>query len=101
LSLTPKKIEAKIINILGVSDPFAQGGSFRLTIPKRMAKKYDLDKTVGKKYFGFIFVDTDKGVLLVSLEKAVNPDNIQNALNFMDTSNLTKEDLKTLFDEEE
>jgi hypothetical protein len=96
--ISAQTIIAKILSILGVSHPFAQGGSLRLTIPKRMVEKYGLTKK--KDYFGFIFVDTDRGVLLVPLDKAVNPDSIRGALNFMDLSHITAEDLEFLFEEE-
>lgn len=98
---TDKVIQAKVLNILGVTTPFAQGGSLRLTLPKRMVKKFNLHQKSEKDFFGFIFVETDKGVLLVGLDKAVNTSNIQIALGFMDLSNLTKEDLEELFSEDE
>ena len=96
-----KEVCANILSILGVTTPFVQGGSIRMTLPKRMVKKYDIERKKSKEYYGFIFVDTDKGVLLVPLDKAVNPDNIKNALSFIDLSRLTKEDIEILFEEEE
>lgn len=100
MAIPNKVIQAKVLNILGVTTPFAQGGSLRLTLPKRMVKKFNLQQKSEKDFFGFIFVETDKGVLLVPLNRAVNPDNIQNALGFMDLSNITKEDIEILFSEE-
>jgi hypothetical protein len=40
-----------------------------MTIPKAVAEKYRLGEKVGKGYFEFLFLETDKGILLVPLEK--------------------------------
>ena len=99
--LSQKTVEAKILDILGVATPFPQGGCVRLTIPKRMVKKFNLEQAGEKSYFGFVFVETDKGVLLVALDKAVNSSTIQNALGFLNLPKVTKEDLEELFSEDE
>jgi hypothetical protein len=99
--LSQKTVQAKILDILGVSTPFPQGGCVRLTIPKRMVKKFNLEQTNEKAYFGFVFVETDKGILLVALDKAVNTNTIQNTLGFLGLSKITKEDLEELFSEKE
>ncbi len=101
MQVNERTVGVKITSILGVTAPFVQGGSLRLTIPKRMVKKYNLKQKVSQEYFGYIFVETNKGVLLVSLDKVANPPNVKNALGFVDLSNLSKKDLKVIFEESE
>jgi flagellar basal body L-ring protein FlgH len=46
-----------------------------------------------------IFVETDKGLLLLPLEKIIRPDTIRDALNFIDLSKISDEELKALLEE--
>jgi len=93
-------IQVKIKAILGDAKPFPQGGSWRLTIPKKVVKEHKLEnKMKRKEYFSYIFLDTDKGLLLVPLDKVVNPKTVRDALKFVDISYLSDEDLKILFEE--
>lgn len=95
------KVEVKIKRLLGVAKPFPQGGVWRLTIPKKAVKEHHLDeKTRRKEFFSYIFLDTDKGLLLLPLDMVVNPKNLRDALNFVDTSFMSDEDLEILFEEE-
>lgn len=66
-----------------------------------MVRKHDVKHKMSKEYFGYIFVETDKGILLVSLDKAINPGNIKNALGFMDFSRITPKELEIIFENEE
>jgi len=95
------KVEVEIKDIVGVAKPFPQGGVWRLTIPQKVIKKYSLDiERKIEKYFAFIFLDTDKGLLLLPLPKVVNPENIRSALmKFIDISSMSDEDLQILFEE--
>lgn len=96
------KIEVEIRDLAGVAKPFPQGGVWRLTIPKKIIKKYNLnaERKIGR-YFAFIFLDTDKGLLLLPLPKVVNPENIRQALmKFVDLSYMSDEDLQIVFEEE-
>ena len=81
----PEKIPIKLehvnqpdqnyFTILGIAEPFEQGGSWRITLPKRYVKKYDIAwKCKGKQYFGLVFVETAKGVLLVETDEIINPE---------------------------
>jgi len=75
------KITIEIKEILGSASPFSQGGSWRLTIPKRVVAKYEVEKRKREEpYISFVFVDTDKGLLLLPLSKIVTPENLRNAL---------------------
>lgn len=96
------RIEVKIKELVGVAKPFPQGGVWRLTIPKEVVKKHNLDVEERRgKYFAYVFLDTDKGLLLLPLPKVVNPENIRQALmNFVDVSHMSDEDLQILFEEE-
>jgi len=96
------KVTLNVQGVLGVASPFPQGGVWRLTVPKEAVKKHNLNaKTDKGKFFAYVFVDTDKGLLLVPLDKMVNPETLRGALEFIDISHLSDEDLKLLFDEEE
>jgi len=95
-----QEVKIKIKGVLGVSSPFYQGGSIRLTVPKRAAAKFNMEDKVGKEFYSMIFLESDKGMLLLPLDKVVRPDNIKDALKFFDVSNLSDEDLEILFREE-
>jgi hypothetical protein len=97
--LAEQEVRLKIRGILGTCTPFYQGGVIRLTIPKRVVKKYNLEEKVGKEFFSMIFVETDKGMLLLPLEKIIRPDTIRDALNFIDLSKISDEELKALLEE--
>jgi hypothetical protein len=95
----PSAVMVKIKSIIGVTKPFLQGGSMRLTLPKELAKK--IGPKIGKEYVGFIFLETDKGVLLVALDKTPNPGTVRDALSsFADIPRLNDEDLRILFGDE-
>ena len=94
------EVKISIGGILGIASPFYQGGSLRLTIPKRVVTKYRLEEKVGKEFFSLIFIEADKGIFMIPLDKVVRPDNIREALKFVDLSSLTDEDLKALFEED-
>jgi len=67
--------------ILGIPEPFQQGGSWRITLPKRYVKKYDIAwKCKGKQYFGLVFVETAKGILLVEIDEIINPQIVQSKI---------------------
>jgi hypothetical protein len=88
--------------ILGWSTPFEQGGSVRLTLPKRYVKEYDIKgKMKGREFFGLIFVKTDNGVLLVAAEDMLRENSIRDALSFANITKINDEDLKILFEEQE
>ena len=95
-----QEVKMKIKNILGVSSPFYQGGSLRITIPKRAVKEYKIKEKIGKEYYSLVFLGTDKGILIMPLEKVIRPDNIRDALKFVDLSDFSDEDLRILFEEE-
>lgn len=93
-------VELKIKGPLGVAKPFQQGGVWRLTIPKRVVEKYGLkNKMKDEGFFTYIFLETDKGLFLLPLDKVVNPKNLRNALSFIDTSKLSDDDLRLLLEE--
>lgn len=70
-----------------------------MTLPKDVVQKYHLNERVGKDHFSFVFLDTDKGLLLVPLDKIATANSIRDALKFVDTSGLTKEDIDLLMGE--
>jgi len=75
------QVVVEIKGVLGISKPFPQGGSWRLTIPKRVVERYELsDKIKRDVFFSYVFLDTDKGLLLLPLDKIVSPENIREAL---------------------
>jgi len=94
------EVKISVGAVLGIASPFYQGGSLRLTVPKRVIKKYKLDEKVGKEFFSLIFLEADKGIFMIPLDKVVRPDNIRDALKFLDLTNLTDEDLRAIFEEE-
>ena len=95
------KVEIRIRKPLGVAKPFPQGGVWRLTIPKKVVREHGLEQKMKRKeFFSYIFLDTDKGLLLVPLDKVVNPKNLRDALNLVDISYMSNKDLELLFQEE-
>lgn len=93
------KIEVKIKKPIGIAKPFQQGGVWRLTIPKKAVQEHNLEHKT-KEFFSYIVLDTDKGLLLLPLDKVVNPKNLRDALNFVDISHMSNKDLETLLEEE-
>jgi hypothetical protein len=93
------EVKIRIKGPIGVTQPFKQGGVWRLTIPKKAVKQADLEAKA-KEFFAYVFVETDKGLLLVPLTKVVNTPNLKEALDFIDVSNLTNKDLEMLFEED-
>ncbi len=93
-------VKIKVNGILGMASPFYQGGSLRLTLPKQVVKKYKLSEKIGKGFFSLIFLEAENGIFVLPLEKVVRPDNIRDALKFIDLSKITDEDLQLLFEEE-
>jgi hypothetical protein len=89
-------VTIKVRGILATAMPSAQGGSIKMTVPKDVVEKYGLKEKIGKQHFAFVFLDTDKGLLLVPLDKLVTASNLREALKFVDTSNLTAEDIDLL-----
>ena len=57
-------------------------------------------KKLVRSFFSLIFLEADKGIFIIPLDKVVRPDNIRDALKFLDLSNLSDEDLRVLFEEE-
>lgn len=73
-----QEVKLKVRGILGVNHPFWQGGSLRLTIPKGAVRRYGLEEKIKREeYFAPIFLDTDRGILLLPFDKAVNPINVR------------------------
>jgi len=90
-----------IKRVLGVSKPFAQGKSLVVTIPHGAVEGLHLRDKLKGGYFGFIFAETNHGLLLVPLDKVANPETVRSALRFVDTSDLSDEDLEFLSESEE
>jgi hypothetical protein len=74
-----RELKAKIVRILGAASPYSQGGSLRITLPKQIARVYGLQKwsagELEKKVF--VFIETDQGILLMPLEKALQNSDLQ------------------------
>ncbi len=93
------QIQITIKGIAGVAKPFPQGGVWRLTIPKQIVRKHNLDKTREKEHFYYIFLETDKGLLLIPLDKVVNPKNLRDALRFIEVSEKDLENIDVIFEQ--
>ncbi|MGQ9469215.1 MAG: hypothetical protein ACUVTD_05245 [Nitrososphaerales archaeon] len=96
-----QEIKVRVKKVLGVAQPFWQGSSLRLTIPRRVTDEYKLKWKVGKEFFAFIFFETDRGILLLPFDKVPNPPNVRDALQFIDLSKISDEELEALLEEEE
>jgi len=115
MSLGIQEIKLKCKKVLGVQQPFWQGGSLRLTIPKR-ALRVEMqplgcplrdfvgngeEDRIRRGYFGLIFLDTDKGFLLVPFTGPINPITFREKLSFIDLSKISDDEIKLLLEEEE
>lgn len=95
------EFELRYVEILGPAKLFSQGGSMRLTLPRRMVRKHKLNIRASKDSpFYYVVVETDKGFLLVPMKNVLTLGAIQDALRFVDISSLDADDLKALFEEE-
>ena len=99
MAFPEQEIKVRLLGIAGVQKPFKQGGSMKTTIPPQVVKKYQMEEKVRRGYFALIWFETDKGVLLVPLDRVANPDNIKEALKFFDSSGLRPEEIELLLRE--
>lgn len=99
MSQPDQEVKIKVLEFLGTSAPFDQGGVIRITFPKVAVQALRMKEKVGKEPYEMIFVRTDKGILLVPLDKTKAANTVRDALKFVDTSHLTKEDLDILMEE--
>lgn len=56
--------------VIGAATPYRQGGSLRITLPKRLLRIYNLDRwqTPDLESSAFIFLETDSGILFAPLQ---------------------------------
>lgn len=88
-------------DIGGFSKPYRQRDSVAVTIPKKIVQSLGLNDKIGKEFFGMVFVETDRGLLLVPFDKdQLNAATFGGALSFMNLSKLSKEDLDILMQNE-
>ncbi len=99
MSQPGQEIKIKVLGFLGTKAPFDQGGVIRITFPKMAVKTYKLNEKVGKEPFEMMFVNTDRGILMIPFDKTKAENTVREALKFMDTSSLTKEDIDLLMGE--
>ncbi len=91
----------KYLGELGAKQPFLQGESVMMTLPTKLVKKYNLKEKARDKSFTFVFLETDKGCLMVPLgDLLYRADNLKDILGFMKLSGITAEDLKLMLEEE-
>jgi len=66
--LMTREIAIQIVDLLGTAAPFKQGGSLRITLPKKMARAYTSKspKEVLEDVT-FFFIRTNMGVLMCTL----------------------------------
>jgi hypothetical protein len=72
-----RELTVRIQSILGAASPYSQGGSLRITLPKQIARVYGLQRSSAQELEKkvFVFIETDYGIFLMPLEKALqNPD---------------------------
>ena len=101
MSGNEEEFTLRFLEILGVAKVFSQGGSMRMTLPRRMVKKHKLELRISKNTpFYYVVVETNKGCLLVPLKEALSLTTFQDALKFVDISSFSEEDLKALMEEE-
>lgn len=102
--MEPIEVKLKITGPMGTAQPFLQGGSWRLTIPKEAVKRYKLEEKYKRSEYGkevptFVFLDTSKGMFILPLSELISQSSIENALTkFVDTSSITEDDLKILIE---
>lgn len=95
------KIEQEVkikTNEIVLGNPLYRVGedSVAVTIPKSMVKKLNLEP--GQN---FMWLDTDKGIMLVPFDKLFRPDAIREVLSFLKLYAYTKEDLELLLRDDE
>lgn len=72
-------MKVKIKQIVGAQTPFWQGGSFRMVLPKWIARKYchlgmrkSINKKCGLDQIPFVFIETNKGILMMPLKDLIS-----------------------------
>lgn len=73
-----QELKVKIVGIIGAASPFWQGGSIRIILPKRVGWVYGLKRSDLRELenFTFIFLETDKGILMCPLENLVKDETL-------------------------
>ena len=68
-----QELKVEIVGIIGAASPFWQGGSIRITLPKRLGRTYGLGRKENRELenFTFIFIETDKGVLISPMQEVL------------------------------
>jgi hypothetical protein len=75
-----EEITLKVRRMLGAASPYVQGGSLRITLPRQISSVYGLDKRSLRELERkvFVFFETDKGILLMPLERVVEQEGLAN-----------------------
>ena len=101
-----KRIDIDIEPPVGVKSAFWSGGSFRIVLPKWMARKYGNVKrnqpiteetTIGE--VPFLFYPTDRGVLMVPFDQAAKDSDLRETFGFRAMPEKMIENLKRNLEE--
>jgi|YelNatPaOPRAMG01_1025707.scaffolds.fasta_scaffold417036_1 hypothetical protein len=101
---TEKKIEIKLIRIIGSKEPFYAQGNYRISLPKAFVRKYahlNPNQSInqcGLEDISFIFIETNKGVLIRPLSEVMEDPEMR-GLCFAPTAGMTLKELSKLIDE--
>lgn len=100
-----KEIKIKLTKILGSKSPYWQTDTYRIILPKAFVRKYAHLKPKEPITKGcldeetFIFIETDKGVLIRPLIDFINDPDMK-GLTFAPVCGLSLKELAELIDEE-
>ena len=99
------KVKIEVKRVIGSQTPFWQGGSLRIILPKRIVRKYckvglraDLMRS-GIDEIPFVFIETDKGILMKPLAELLEDVELKGGLGFTHPSGLSLEELQKLINE--
>ncbi|MFH8132219.1 MAG: hypothetical protein QW321_01275 [Candidatus Aenigmatarchaeota archaeon] len=96
-----KEVKVQIKSFLGSGSAYWHGKSLRIVLPRELVNKLNLMRTRTNILFDlqnmkFLFFETDKGILLKIVDKETE-EKLKNVIQFASLSELSEEDLKTIF----
>lgn len=98
-----RNIHAKIIGVFGIGITFEHNEKWTMSLPKKFVAKYGMKEGSQAhliESYSFVCVDSDKGVLLLPARRGGNSKGLKDAINFVDVSYLSDQDLQILSEEE-
>jgi len=105
--VSEKEVKIKLLKMIDSKTPYWQQGSFRMILPRILVRKYGhigskqpITRDCGLEDVPFVFIETDKGILIMPLKEALKDPDMMKGLAFAPTSGLSLKEVSKLIHEE-